>query len=92
MEQEDEQEPGHLLGADHADVDAGVVSRITEAARGVAASTEQVPAPGSAEPLQAALQDASPDERSAAAKELAEDPPAYEAMHEALRALGIEPR
>lgn len=91
MELEEEQEPGHLVGADHADVDTGVISRIAEAARGVAASTDQVPAPGSAEPLQAALQDASPDERSAAAKEVADDPAAYRAMHDALRALGVEP-
>lgn len=91
MEQEDEQGPGHLVGADHADVDAVVISRITEAARGVAASADQVPAPDSGERLQTALQDASPDERSTAAKELADDPAAYRAMHDALRALGVEP-
>lgn len=40
--------------------------------------------------LKSALEHASPDERSAAAKEVADDPAAYEALHTALQELGIE--
>lgn len=88
---EDDEAPGSLQGADHGQVDDQAVRRIVESARAVEASAAEVAAPGSAEPLQDALQDATPDERSAAAKELADDRAAYSAMHEALRALGIEP-
>ena len=41
--------------------------------------------------LTQAVSDASPDERSAAAKELIDDRPAYELLHRALGDLGIEP-
>lgn len=85
--EDEEQGPGHVLGEDHAPVDANACRRIVEAARAVSASTQDVAAPGSAEPLQAALRDASPDERSSAAKELSDDPGAYTALHDALRAL-----
>ena len=88
MEDED-QEPGHVVGADHSDVDADACSRIVEAARAVTASSGEIAAPGSAEQLQAALRDASPDERSTAVKELADEPDAYQAVHDALRALGV---
>ena len=43
------------------------------------------------ESLKAAVQDASPDERGAAAKQLADEKPAYETLHRALQELGIEP-
>ena len=43
------------------------------------------------EALKAAVQKASPDERGAAAKQLANEKPAYEALHRALQELGIEP-
>lgn len=89
MEDED-QGPGHVVGADHSIVDADACARIVKAARAVAASSGEVAAPGSAEPLQAALRDASPDERSTAVKELADEPEAYQAVHDALAALGVE--
>lgn len=41
--------------------------------------------------LKTAVRDAGPDERSAAAKELTEERPAYEALHRALIDAGIEP-
>ena len=41
--------------------------------------------------LKEAVSAASPDERSAAAKELVEDAPAYELLHQALTDLDIEP-
>ncbi len=41
--------------------------------------------------LKDAIEGASPDERSAAAKQLVDDPPAYQALHNALADLGIEP-
>lgn len=41
--------------------------------------------------LKEAVQAASPDERSAAAKELVDDRAAYESLHKALEELGIEP-
>lgn len=89
--EDDEQEPGHVLGAEHGDLDEDACSRIVEAARAVAASSGDGSAPGNAEELQAALRDASPDERSSAVKELVDDSAAYEAVHEALRDMGIEP-
>ena len=42
------------------------------------------------ESLKHTLQQASPNERSAAAKELVDDPAAYETLHRALQGLGIE--
>lgn len=41
--------------------------------------------------LKEAISATGPDERSAAAKELAEEQPAYQALHRALTDLGIEP-
>ena len=89
MEDED-QEPGHVLGAEHTDLDEDACSRIVEAARAVTSGDGGATASGSTEELQAALRDASPDERSSAVKELADDPAAYEAVHDALRALDSE--
>lgn len=74
------------------DIDEEAVDRIVTSARAVAASNDTTPAPGSAEPLQAAVSDADPDERSAAAKQLADDHDALAALHAALRALDIEPQ
>lgn len=74
-----------------ADIDDEAVNRIVSAAKAAAASNDTTAAPGSAEPLQAAVREASPDERSAAAKEVADDLPGLEALHAALRALDIEP-
>lgn len=76
-----------------ADIDQESVNRLVTAAKAAAASHDTTPAPGSAEPLQAAAKDASADERSAAAKELGadDDRGGLEALHAALRALDIEP-
>lgn len=82
-----------VTGVGTPDYDDEKVNNIISAARAVATSTDEVPAPGSAEPLQDALTQASPDDRAAAAKELAgeDDQAALDAMHEGLRALGVEP-
>ena len=71
------------------DVDAQAVAAIVARTRAVVdadgPSTEQE------QELRAAVERASPDERSLAAQELAEDFAAVEALHDALRSLGIEP-
>ena len=61
-----------------------VATRIAEHARAAAGG-------GDDEQLREALEQASPDERSAAAGELVGEPSAYEALHHALREVGIEP-
>ena len=75
------EEPEQHLGA--GEVSAG----IAEQARSAAGDTGS----DAFESLKAAVQSASPDERSAAAKELSEERPAYDALHRALQDLGIEP-
>lgn len=82
-----------IAGAGTPDCDDQKVDDIVTAARAVVASSDEASAPGSAEPLRDALTEATPDERAAAAKQLArdDDQGPLDAMHEGLRALGIEP-
>ena len=80
---DDDQEAGHVLGAEHSDeVDEQAMRRIIDAA-----------CAGDTESLHNALKDASPDERSAAAKELAgkDDRGELNALHQGLQDLGIGP-
>lgn len=65
-------------------------------ATGIADRARQAAAQGAGggtayDELKEAVGSAGPDERSAAAKELTEDLPAYETLHRALTDLGIEP-
>ena len=76
------EEPEQHLG--HGEVSASIAAQARNAAGGSGSGE-------SFESLKSAVQSASPDERSAAAKELSEERPAYEALHRALQELGIEP-
>lgn len=63
--------------------DQSAIDRIVAAARAA-------PGGGHDAELQAAVRDAEPNDRGLAAKELADEGAALEALHGALRALGIE--
>lgn len=77
------EEPEDHLG--HSEVSAGIAAQARSAA-GESAAADAF------ESLKQAVQSAGPDERSAAAKELSEERPAYETLHRALQDLGIEPQ
>ena len=67
--------------------DTPVAASVADQARSAAGGGDA----GAFESLKAAVQEASPDERGAAAKQLADEKPAYETLHRALQELGIEP-
>lgn len=66
--------------------DSAAAASIADAARRASSAEES----GAYEELKAAVQDAAPNERSAAAKDLVDDTPAYDTLHRALQELGIE--